>query len=99
MKNIESIKISDEDFIEKASNENIISTFEYLAKFHNFSNSLIISEEKKDISKTFKSVDELFVQAEILNKLQGAKNPCYDKYFKKIIELKHGSLAPCIIET
>jgi len=99
MKNIESTKISDEDFIAKASDENIISTFEYLAKFHNFSNSLIIPEEKKDISKTFKSVDELLLQAEKLNNLQGAKDPCYSKYFQKIIELKQGSLAPCIIET
>jgi hypothetical protein len=49
MKNIESTKISDEDFIEKASEENIISTFEYLAKFHKYSDSLIISEEKRNI--------------------------------------------------
>jgi hypothetical protein len=37
-------------------------------------------------------------QAEKLNKLQGAKDPCYSKYFQKIIELQQGSLAPCIIE-
>jgi len=49
MKNIESTKISDEDFIEKASEKNIISTFEYLAKFHTFSEKLEIPENKKNI--------------------------------------------------
>jgi hypothetical protein len=49
MKKIESTKITDEDFIKKATKKNIISCFEYLAKFHNFSEKLIIPEEKKDI--------------------------------------------------
>jgi hypothetical protein len=49
MKNIESTKISDEDFIEKASEENIISCFKYLAKFHSFSDKLNIPEEKRNI--------------------------------------------------
>jgi hypothetical protein len=38
-------------------------------------------------------------QAKELNNLQGAKDPCYDEYFQKIIELQQGSLAPCLIET
>ncbi|MDQ7023613.1 MAG: phosphotransferase [Candidatus Gracilibacteria bacterium] len=68
MNNIESTKISDDDFIKKASEKNIISCFEYLAKFHNFSEKLIIKEDKINIGKTFKSVKELFLQAEKLNK-------------------------------
>ncbi len=98
MKNIESTKISDEDFINKASEENIISCFEYLAKLHSFSQTLKIPEEKRNIWKTFKSVEELFLKAEKLNNLQGASAPCYSKYFKKIKELQQGALATCIIE-
>jgi hypothetical protein len=49
MKNITSTKISDEDFIEKANDKTILSCFEYLAKFHNFSEKLIIPEEKRNI--------------------------------------------------
>jgi len=85
MKNIESTKISDEDFIEKASEKNIISTFEYLAKFHTFSEKLEIPENKKNIWKNFKSVEEYFIRAEKLN----SNNSDYSKKFNKIKEIKN----------
>jgi hypothetical protein len=49
MKNIESTKISDEDFIEKSDEKTILSCFEYLAKFHSFSEKLEVLEEKRNI--------------------------------------------------
>ena len=85
MKNIESTKISDEDFINKASEQNIISTFEYLAKFHKYSDSLIIPEDKKDIWKSFKSVEELFLQAKKLNN----NNVYYNYIFNNINNVKN----------
>jgi len=85
MNYINSTKISDEDFIEKSSEENIISTFKYLANFHKYSSTLNIPENKKNIWKTFKSAEELFLQAEELNN----KNSEYSIIFEKIINLKN----------
>jgi len=89
MKNIESTKISDEDFIKKASEKNIISTFEYLAKFHNFSEILEILENKKNIWKTFKSVEKLFLQAKELNENSLSTEGFSPLLFAKITKLKN----------
>ncbi len=95
MKYIESKTFSDKEFSEIVDENIIISLFEYLANFHNISEKINISEEKKDIWKTFKSANELFIEAEELNK----NNSEFKKYFQKIIDLIQGSLASCIIET
>ena len=85
MKNIESTKISDKDFIKKADEKTILSCFEYLAKFHKLSEKLAIPEEKRNIWKNLKSVEEYYVRAEELNN----NSLKYSKIFNKISNLKN----------
>jgi len=81
MNYIKSINLDENSLDEKS----ILSMFKYLANFHNFSENLNIEENKKNIWKTFKSVDELIWESKILN----SKNNNYQKYFDKILEIKN----------
>jgi len=81
MNYIESINLDENNLDEKS----ILSMFNYLARFHNFSETLKIEENRKNIWKTFKSIDELLIEAEKLN----YTNNKYNKYFEKILDIKN----------